>query len=196
MEKLERRKAYKKEVDLHRKYVYAAYYRYFTVDDHLLYMIFKKCGKKFEDRSRKKLHDRMINHDNSKYSDEEFEPYMNYFKGESTDKSEKIKEEFEKACQHHYKNNDHHPEYWNPDKDNVENDMDPLALIEMSCDLIAVSSQHGGDVVKWWEENKDKKPMTVRDKYILTWIFDYLKNMFGNLDVTAYYDIVHDTLLV
>lgn len=58
------------------------------------------------------------NHDNSKYSDEEFEPYRRHFnptakeKMEEDDIKELADESFEKAWEHHYRNNDHHPYYW------------------------------------------------------------------------------------
>lgn len=49
-------------------------------------------------------------HDLSKYSDIEFEPYRRWFY--SVDESEKDKKAYDEACIHHYKFNDHHPEYW------------------------------------------------------------------------------------
>lgn len=49
-------------------------------------------------------------HDASKYSDEEYDAYDEYFYG--NDKSDKVYKEFDKAFLHHIHNNPHHWNYW------------------------------------------------------------------------------------
>ena len=62
-------------------------------------------------------------HDNSKYSEEEFEPYAQHFFG---DKKNNL--EFEEAWKHHWMNNEHHPEFW------LGEDMPYIYILEMICD--------------------------------------------------------------
>lgn len=70
------------------------------------------------------LFDEMIEeHDESKFSDEEFEPYAQHFYGDK-----KNSFEFDQAWEHHYTNNEHHPEYWNGE------DMPYIYILEMLCD--------------------------------------------------------------
>ena len=63
--------------------------------------VFKTCWKR-------KLYKHAITHDLSKLSSSEFFPYAKYF---YLSKDE-FKKEFEKAWEHHYKNNPHHWQYW------------------------------------------------------------------------------------
>lgn len=62
-------------------------------------------------------------HDESKFSEEEFEPYAQKWFG---DKKETF--EYEEAWKHHYMNNEHHPEYW------LGEDMPYIYILEMICD--------------------------------------------------------------
>ena len=79
------------------------------------------------------LFDEMIrDHDESKYSEEEFEPYAQYFYG---DKKESI--EFEEAWKHHWMNNEHHPEFW------LGEDMPYIYILEMLCDRGSFSIDKG-----------------------------------------------------
>jgi len=73
-------------------------------------------------------------HDRSKYSRAEYEPYAQYFYGDKA----KWTEAFDKACQHHYKHNKHHPEFWHGTY------MPEEYIIEMICDWWSFS----------WKENK------------------------------------------
>jgi hypothetical protein len=62
-------------------------------------------------------------HDESKFSEEEFEPYAQHFYGTKDNDFE-----FDKAWEHHWLNNEHHPEYWNGE------DMPYIYILEMICD--------------------------------------------------------------
>lgn len=82
-------------------------------------------------------------HDFSKYSKEEA-PYFakNIFKLKhttyGTSEYQKLLDEIRPALEHHYKNNSHHPEFW----ENGVADMSPLDQIEMICDWKAASLRH------------------------------------------------------
>lgn len=62
-------------------------------------------------------------HDDSKFSEEEFEPYAQYFYGDK-----KNDFEYEEAWKHHWMNNEHHPEFW------LGEDMPYIYILEMICD--------------------------------------------------------------
>lgn len=76
------------------------------------------------------------NHDISKYSEEEFEPYRSRFFPCDGEKYDNIA--FEKAWTHHYKTNPHHWDHWIVY--GVAQEMDDKYIIEMCCDWIAMSS--------------------------------------------------------
>lgn len=62
-------------------------------------------------------------HDESKWSEEEFEPYAQRWHGD------KVKTpEYEEAWKHHWMNNEHHPEFW------LGEDMPYIYILEMICD--------------------------------------------------------------
>lgn len=71
-------------------------------------------------------------HDESKFSEEEFEPYAQKWFG---DKKETF--EYEEAWKHHYMNNEHHPEYW------LGEDMPLIYILEMICDWGSFSIAKG-----------------------------------------------------
>ena len=62
-------------------------------------------------------------HDQSKFSEEEFEAYAQHFYGSKDNDFE-----FEQAWEHHRQNNEHHPEYW------MGKDMPYIYILEMLCD--------------------------------------------------------------
>lgn len=79
------------------------------------------------------LFDEMINeHDNSKFSEEEFEPYAQKWFGDG------IKTlEYEEAWKHHWTHNEHHPEFW------LGEDMPLIYILEMICDWGSFSVEKG-----------------------------------------------------
>lgn len=77
--------------------------------------------------------DKMIDeHDESKFSEEEFEPYAQRWFG---DKKKTF--EYEEAWKHHWMNNEHHPEYW------LGEDMPYIYILEMICDWGSFSIASG-----------------------------------------------------
>ena len=116
-------------------------------------------------------------HDSSKYSDEEFEPYRlkfyptNYEKSiisSNNDYSKLVVEKFEEAWKHHYVNNPHHPNHWVDDNGNIR-DMDLKYIVEMLCDWQAMSIKFNSNTIDWYTNNaKDEKEcMTDNTKSIV-----------------------------
>ena len=101
-------------------------------------------------------------HDLSKYSKDEapyFERALPMLRGLEYGSSE-YKEALNSlgpALNHHYRNNSHHPEFYNGSID----DMSPLDIIEMLCDHKAATRRHStGDM---------KKSMEINSKRFLGW---------------------------
>lgn len=101
---------------------------------------------------------RAVEHDNSKFSPEEFDAFE-----EATprlkdlvygsDEYKQALKEIESALRHHYQVNRHHPEHF----ENGINDMNLIDLIEMVCDWIAASQRvKDGDIYKSLDINKDR----------------------------------------
>ena len=79
------------------------------------------------------LFDEMIEeHDDSKFSEEEFEPYAQKWFGDG-----KKTFEYEQAWKHHWINNEHHPEFW------LGEDMPYIYILEMLCDWGSFSIDKG-----------------------------------------------------
>lgn len=119
---------------------------------------------------------RIYEHDLSKYSEEEFEPYRaKYYptEKETSGLTDEAKSLIEKnagiAWQHHYRTNPHHPKYWIDKETGNPIDMDLISIIEMICDWEAMSIKFGGSTVDWYntKADKEKKAMTDRTKNIV-----------------------------
>lgn len=97
----------------------------------------------------------IISHDQSKFSDKEFDFYRAKFYPCKKDieemSQETIDELFENAWTHHYEHNAHHPEYWIITKNEpFTSRMSYEYFIEMICDWMAMSYTKGGTVKSWW----------------------------------------------
>ena len=94
-------------------------------------------------------------HDDSKFSEEEFEPYAQKWFG---DKKKTL--EYEEAWKHHYMNNEHHPEYW------LGEDMPYIYILEMLCDWGSFSIDKGNfhELINYYyEQAKDDKEKNLSD---------------------------------
>ena len=102
------------------------------------------------------LEKNIANHDLSKWSDEEFEPYAKYFyQGKQNEK------EFDKAWNHHQKTNPHHWQYWVLMKDNPTKEFECIPMgdeyiVEMICDWWSFSFKEHKleNIFDWYDENK------------------------------------------
>ena len=116
---------------------------------------YAKYGKKILEAlnipgSEKELYTRCINHDKSKYSEDEFIGYRMNFSPKKDEDEEAAEKEWVKAWNHHQKSNDHHPEFWvllDDESHDTEKtstkagvvhytpiEMPKIALAEMLCD--------------------------------------------------------------
>ena len=92
----------------------------------------ENCPELFENVDLEAFHDIIKEHDESKYSEEEFEPYAQKWFG---DKKKTF--EYEEAWKHHWINNEHHPEFW------LGEDMPYIYILEMICDWGSFSIEKG-----------------------------------------------------
>ena len=154
----EQTKAYENYIKNHINNVIEAYNHFFIpildldVRNDIKFAILQ-CGKQ------------IYKHDQSKWFPEEFDAYRKYFYPTDKEKANKnfkilIKSEFDKAWEHHHKNNGHHPEHWNKQNDCFIN-MPLVYIIEMMCDWYAMSKHFGTDCYEWWKNaEKERSFMT------------------------------------
>lgn len=117
------------------------------------------------------LYERVINHDKSKYSIEEFEPYRKNFFPINQKEKEENKQNFEKACEHHYKNNSHHWQYrQNKTSFNKNNQEEILDVLENVLDWLAMGYNFNDRPYQYYEKNKDKIILNEDEKKFLEYI--------------------------
>ena len=105
---------------------------------------------------------RSLNHDSSKLKSPEKEMFDKYtpLLSSTTYGSDEYKgylAEMGKALDHHYENNQHHPEHfeWGV------SEMTLIDIIEMFCDWKAASQRHSdGDLIGSIEQNRDRFDLT------------------------------------
>ena len=118
-------------------------------------------------------------HDQSKFSKEEFDAYrVKFYPTESEKKKmdedidylNQVKDNFEKAWQHHYKLNNHHTRYYWDESGNIK-DMPLSSIMHMICDWSAMSLKFDGKLscVDWYNKNaeKEKSELSPRSKQIV-----------------------------
>ena len=92
-------------------------------------------------------------HDNSKYGEEEWEPYRKRFYPINEEEKKFSKKEFTKAWEHHKKINTHHHEHW--EEINQNNEMPLTDVVEMCCDWISMSKVLGGTALSWYKSQNN-----------------------------------------
>lgn len=117
------------------------------------------------------LENRIKNHDNSKWSNDEFDAYRRHFHSVSDKEKEDSEEDFKKALNHHYMVNDHHPEYWK------NTNMPNIAIAELICDWEAMGRKFGGNPLEYFEKNKAKLKAKMNE-YSYNAIYNALKNIY------------------
>lgn len=125
-------------------------------------------------------------HDESKYSDEEYFAYCEYFYGEKTPE---VEDEFDLAWLHHQHNNPHHWQHWllrEDDGDMKALEMPEIYIIEMVCDHWAFSWAKNDlyEIFNWYKENKPKMLLHPNTQQRYEEILDKLKTKLdeGNYD--------------
>ena len=120
-----------------------------------------KLANKF---SYEDLRWRAVEHDKSKASKEEYLPYVFFTwhkKYPEFDFTIEMQEAFDMAWVHHYQNNDHHCEFWVPPRGRCPvkliNNISKEAMIEMCCDVHAMSQEFNDNAVDFLVRNHFKK---------------------------------------
>lgn len=118
------------------------------------------------------------NHDTSKYDEEEFDAYCNYFyPAENYPKDELA---FDRAWLHHQHNNPHHWQYWVLVRDEgnlVPMDMDDFSIYEMLCDWHSFHyfKDPESTAYRWYQDNKDKMILSDNTRNIVESLIEYFK---------------------
>lgn len=126
-------------------------------------------------------------HDKSKYSEEEYIPYLHHFYP-TNEQEEHMSEEFELACKHHILHNKHHWDFWiDPSTlelpDIKEDDRQyKLYCIERVCDWLAMARQHDEEKDEWYEANKDSIKMP-------DWAKDYTEELYSRIPDDYYLNL-------
>lgn len=111
-------------------------------------------------------------HDDSKFSEAEFEPYANFWYNDSDHYD--YDPEYEAAWEHHWMNNEHHPEYW------LGQDMPYIYILEMLCDWGSFGIANGNilELVDYYHSearDDDEKNLSANTKKIIEEILEQIK---------------------
>lgn len=110
-------------------------------------------------------------HDESKYSEEEFEPYAVHFYGNKDNDLE-----FEEAWKHHWLHNEHHPEFW------LGEDMPYIYILEMLCDWgsFSIEKKDFNELINFYYDkarDDEEKNLSDNTKTIIEEILDKIKSI-------------------
>ena len=163
---IQKEEEYKKYIDNHIKEVRVAFNNLITNS-----WINNSSNRDVKECLRE-LRENILNHDASKYSDEEFDAYRAYFYPVSDEEKENAKDDWERATKHHYEVNKHHPEHWIID--GVPQDMPIVYILELMCDWEAMSKV-GSSLVEFWNETKNTRWSKVMSQYTMDTIDRLIK---------------------
>ena len=132
------------------------------------------------------LEQRILNHDESKWSNIEFYGYRQFYYPLDNELPSKIL--LDRAWIHHYSINDHHPEYWiinrkennelilNEEWDKLKSyEMSIESILEMLCDWIAMSLNFHSSLLTWYYSEGYKYPFAEQTKEIVNKIIKFFK---------------------
>lgn len=116
-------------------------------------------------------------HDMSKYTEEEYDAYDNYFYGKKT---EEVKREFNYAWLHHIHENPHHWQHWvliNDEDGTQALEMPINYVIEMVSDWWAFSHRSGNlnEIFKWYKSHKKNMILHENTRKLVEEILDKIK---------------------
>jgi len=169
------------------------------LDNHInnVILAFELCDKnrlkeltEYNDEDLIDIKEQIECHDQSKYGEEEWEPYLNWFYPIDENAS-KDEYGYDIAWIHHCHNNPHHFQYWiciDDDGTTRPIDMPLNYIIEALCDWHSFSAKNSDSTAyKWWQDHKDVFAMTDKTK---EW-FDTLCELFTE-PLTNYYEEIQD----
>lgn len=121
-----------------------------------------ECYKLLTGNYLQRDYDDRICHDRSKYSEDEYKAYDEYFYPLSNENEPYKKIKFDYAWLHHIHNNPHHWQYWVLINDEEGTYPLPIPLMyieEMVADWgsFAYQKKDGDELIKWYEANRDKQ---------------------------------------
>jgi len=135
------------------------------------------------------IYDKITEHDLSKFSQEEFIPYAEWFFGKYGRKwdiwdggitgkndHEKLYQNFQIAWEHHKNENQHHWENWTNAKENFPNEQS-CHMVCMVVDWMAMGLEFGDTAEEYYLKNKHKINIPETLQPFLTKIFISLKNI-------------------
>lgn len=133
----------------------------------------------FEEFDADYLGNLISQHDASKYSEEEFVPYAEYFYGDKG--GEDVLYEFNKAWLHHQHYNPHHWQHWvlrEDDGNTIAIEMPKEYVIEMISDHWSFSWRANNlyEIFEWYTKNKDKMILHPKTRTTYESILTQLKN--------------------
>ena len=123
------------------------------------------------------LGEQISNHDASKFTDEEYDAYDDYFNSERT---QEVKDAFDYAWLHHQRNNPHHWQHWllrEDDGDMKALEMPEQYVYEMIADWWAFSWAKDNlyEIFKWYFDNKKKMLLHKNTQKLVEDILDKMK---------------------
>ena len=137
-----------------------------------------------------------FNHDESKYSTEEYDAYDQYFYGQN--KSYAVVQAFDYAWLHHIHQNPHHWQYWVLLEDDPEEGLPyktlpiPLPYIfEMIADWWSFSWKKGNlfEIFNWYAEHLEKQYINLNSRMILERILEKIWDVLLMQETVAGHDI-------
>jgi len=117
-------------------------------------------------------------HDKSKYGQEEFPAYRDYFY--DPEHNSRSSEAFNLAWMHHQNHNPHHWQYWclinDVDEPQVQAlDMPKAYVVEMLCDWQSAGNHYGNTAYDWYEKQKDKMILSENTRKLVEKYIEYFK---------------------
>jgi hypothetical protein len=126
-------------------------------------------------------HNTHYSHDESKYSEEEYNAYDAYFYGNN--QSFEVMNNFRKAWLHHIHHNPHHWQHWvlindEPNEGTIALEMPYVYVIEMICDWWAFSHKSGNlyEIFDWYDKHKDRMILNANTRKTVETILSQIKN--------------------
>ena len=123
----------------------------------------------FEDVDLSAFDEVIREHDESKFGEEEFEPYAKHFYDDDD-----YSLEFDEAWEHHWMHNEHHPEYW------LGQDMPLIYILEMLCDWgsFSIDKKDFNELISYYYDeakDDDEKNLSDNTKKIIEEILGKIK---------------------
>lgn len=130
--------------------------------------------------------DTIFDHDQSKYSMEEFDAYDRYFYGRGNcsfkEFQDTIFKDFEVAWLHHIHHNPHHWQHWvlmhdEPGEKTTALEMPYECVVEMICDWWSFSWKSGNlyEIFKWYEKHKEHMLLNPKTRSLVEAILRQMK---------------------